>query len=188
MPVVRVLLIKGYAEEVRRRLGQAVTDAVRLVIDAPKDAIIVATEEVLPENYMRGGETRRPGAAVVEPVSVVKDFLEALEARDLDAARRHLSPQAEMVFPSGVVFKDLDGLVVWGRERYRKISKTIEGFDVSAGEGGPVVTCRGTLQGVWPDGSDFSDIRFIDRFELGNDGLIRRQEVWNDLAERKTAL
>jgi hypothetical protein len=35
---------------------------------------------------------------------------------------------------------------------------------------------------VWLDGTAFSGIRFIDRFEVAG-GLIRRQDVWNDLAE-----
>jgi hypothetical protein len=38
------------------------------------------------------------------------------------------------------------------------------------------------LHGVWPDGSAFSDIRFVDRFTLQG-GLLTTQMVWNDLAE-----
>jgi hypothetical protein len=41
--------------------------------------------------------------------------------------------------------------------------------------------CHGTLSGEWPDGSAFSDIRFLDRFELRS-GKLTRQQVWNDLA------
>jgi hypothetical protein len=45
-----------------------------------------------------------------------------------------------------------------------------------------VVYCSGTLEGVWLDGSAFSGIRFIDRFEVAG-GRIVRQDVWNDLGE-----
>ncbi len=45
-----------------------------------------------------------------------------------------------------------------------------------------MVYCSGTLRGVWLDGSNFEGVRFIDRFEIA-DGKIRRQDVWNDLAE-----
>ena len=41
---------------------------------------------------------------------------------------------------------------------------------------------RGTLAGEWPDGTAFSGIRFIDRFEV-TDGKITQQDVWNDIAE-----
>ena len=34
----------------------------------------------------------------------------------------------------------------------------------------------------WLDGSEFKNIRFIDRFEVVK-GKLQRQDVWNDLAE-----
>ncbi|MFD1695865.1 tautomerase family protein [Roseibium aestuarii] len=185
MPVVRVLLIEGYGAQVRRRLGQALTDAVRLVIDAPKDAVIVATEEVAPENYMRGGETRQPGRAVADPVEAVQTFLGLMSARDLAGAQACLAPGAEMVFPGGRRFTALADMVAWGATRYAQIDKSFEGFDVSMGAAGPVVSCRGTLSGVWTDGTPFSGIRFTDRFELTAEGLISGQEVWNDLGEAR---
>jgi hypothetical protein len=45
---------------------------------------------------------------------------------------------------------------------------------------------HGVLHGQWPDGAEFDGIRFIDRF-LVVDGLLARQEVWNDLAEHRSA-
>ncbi|MDO7593790.1 MAG: hypothetical protein MUQ90_00250, partial [Burkholderiaceae bacterium] len=45
-----------------------------------------------------------------------------------------------------------------------------------------VVYARGTLSGNWLDGEPFSGIRFIDRFEVV-DGLLVRQDVWNDIGE-----
>ena len=84
MPVVKVTLIEGYDEATRVRLGEALTDAVRSVIAALLDGVTVAIEEVRAGNYMRGRQARRPGAALADPVEVVKANLTAIEARDLD--------------------------------------------------------------------------------------------------------
>jgi len=43
------------------------------------------------------------------------------------------------------------------------------------------------LNGVWLDGTTFSDIRFIDRFEIVANKLAR-QDVWNDLSEHHPSL
>jgi hypothetical protein len=45
-----------------------------------------------------------------------------------------------------------------------------------------VVYNIGTLYGEWPDGTEFSGNRYVDRYVL-RDGLIVRMEVWNDSAE-----
>lgn len=51
-----------------------------------------------------------------------------------------------------------------------------------AGDHVSVVYVRGTLFGVNVHGVPFEGVRFIDRFEVHR-GLIRRQDVWNDLSE-----
>jgi len=120
----------------------------------------------------------------------VRNFLKAMEARDLPHANAMLGKGFSMVFPGGVIFTSLDQLVAWGRERYRFVGKTYERFDElpdGAGRGaGSVVYCYGTLHGEWPDGTGFNGIRFIDRFEVRG-GLLRDQRVWNDLAESRAA-
>ena len=40
------------------------------------------------------------------------------------------------------------------------------------------------LNGVWLDGTEFKDIRFIARFEVVK-GKLQRQDVWNDWAEMR---
>ena len=40
------------------------------------------------------------------------------------------------------------------------------------------------VSGIMPDGTPFEGIRFIDRFEV-TEGLLTRQDVWNDIAEIK---
>ena len=89
-----------------------------------------------------------------------------------------------MVFPGDARMTRLEVLVEWASGRYRSVAKDYERFDQCWGEGVTVVYCSGTLRGTWLDGTAFQGIRFVDRFELA-DGRIRRQEVWNDLAEAR---
>ncbi|ADZ72260.1 tautomerase family protein [Polymorphum gilvum] len=182
MPIVRVTVIEGYEDEVRQRLARALTQAVRSTIAAPIDAITVAIEEVKPANYMRGGRTRVPGPALPDPAVLVRGFLEAMEARDLARASGFLAPEFRMTFPGGATFSSLEELIAWAKPRYRFVRKSYDRFETLAGDSGSTVYCYGTLAGEWPDGTAFSGIRFIDRFEL-RDGLIVGQMVWNDLAE-----
>ncbi|MCG6112448.1 MAG: nuclear transport factor 2 family protein [Paracoccus sp.] len=113
---------------------------------------------------------------------LVMRFLAAMQARDMDAARAMLSPGAVLQFPGAAPMTDLAQVVAWAAPRYRFVRKDHHGADVSAD--GAVVHCHGTLSGEWPDGTPFAGVRFIDRFEI-RDGLIIRQDVWNDIAERK---
>jgi len=120
-----------------------------------------------------------------EPAAIVRAYLAAMEARELDKAKAMLGDGFEMVFPGTGVMTTLEQLIKWGAPRYRSIGKTYDGFDtVPGGDGRSVVYCFGTLAGQWPDGTAFDGIRFIDRFEV-TQNLITRQDVWNDLAEVK---
>lgn len=122
-----------------------------------------------------------PSATPTEPAALVRAFLAAMEARDLAKARTFLGEGFAMTFPGGVRMTTLEELVAFAAPRYRFVRKTYEGFEVAMGVRA-VVYCFGTLSGEWPDGTAFSGIRFIDRFELES-GLLVRQDVWNDLAE-----
>lgn len=117
-----------------------------------------------------------------EAKETVLAFLAAMEARDLDGARRHLAPGFRMTFPGPATMETPEELVAWSRPRYRSVRKTHAGADVARSGEATVVYVFGTLSGEWPDGTPFEGIRFVDRFELA-DGLIRRQDVWNDIAE-----
>ncbi len=83
--------------------------------------------------------------------------------------------------------QQLEQLVHWAKDRYQRVAKNYEKFDESWAQDSTVVYCSGTLNGVWLDGSEFTSVRFIDRFEITK-GLISRQDVWNDLAEVKASL
>jgi 4-oxalocrotonate tautomerase family enzyme len=182
MPIIEAHLLEGYGDEVKSRLGRALTDAVVQVIPASPEAITVLIHELAPSAYMRGGENRSPAPARPDPVAMVRDFLAAMEARDLERARGFLAPGFTMHFPAAAPMHTLEELIAWARPRYRFVKKTYDGFEVASCGAAVVVYARGTLSGEWPDGTGFADIRFIDRFEIEG-GRFTRQEVWNDIAE-----
>lgn len=186
MPVIKVTLIEGYDDETRVRIGERLTDAVRSVIAAPIDGVTIAIEEVKPTSYMRGRTVKSPGVSLPDAETVVRDFLDAMAARDLEGARRFLGEGFSMTFPGGNRFDQLEDLVAWASTRYRRVGKVYEGFDVAPGADGVSVICFGTLEGEWLDGLLFSGIRFVDRFMV-RDGRIVDQQVWNDLAETSLA-
>ena len=174
MPIVEIHILEGYDSDAKTRLGQAVTQAVRSVIPAVPDAITVITHEMPGENYMRGGTTRHGAPALPDHAGVVRAFLSAMEARDLEAAGTYLGAGFAMHFPGAAPMNTLSQLVDWAQPRYRFVKKTYEQFDQAMSDAGPVVYCYGTLHGEWPDGAAFEGIRFIDRFQF-SEGLIVRQ-------------
>ncbi len=184
MPVITCTLIEGYAEDVRRRLEERLTDAARVTIGAPFDGITVIINEVPAANYMRGRTGRIPGTPPTPPAELVLDFLAAMEARDLEQARSFVADGFTMTFPGGNRFTRLKDLVEWSAPRYRSVRKTFEAVDEGLSDGAAVVHCHGTLSGEWPDDTAFSGIRFIDRFTV-RDGKLVDQRVWNDMVEMR---
>lgn len=118
----------------------------------------------------------------ISPTQIVRDYLSAMEARDLETAQGFLGENFTMTFPGGAIFSRPDQLVDWAKSRYRSVGKSYSGFDEIAGPDGAIVYCYGTLYGVWLDDSDFSNIRFIDRFTV-REGKLTDQQVWNDMGE-----
>lgn len=184
MPVVQITLVEGYDDAVKARLCRQVSAAVRGVIPARPAATTVMVQEVARSGYLRGDGPANPAPPAPDPAEIVTAFLRAMERRDLAAAAALTGPGFTMTFPGDARFSTLDALIDWARPRYRGVVKTFERIDALTGEDGAVVYCFGTLAGEWPDGSGFAGIRFIDRFAL-QDGLIVRQDVWNDLAEHR---
>jgi 4-oxalocrotonate tautomerase family enzyme len=182
MPVVEAHILAGYTPEEKARLGTALTEAVRAVVPAPDEAITVMLHEYPQQNYTRGGVARHPAPARPDPKATVTAYLSSMEARDLQSAQAVLAPGFEMHFPGAPVMHGLEELIAWARPRYRFVRKTIDRVESLQAGAVSVVFVIGTLAGEWPDGAAFSGIRFIDRFEI-EDGLLTRQDVWNDLAE-----
>lgn len=113
-------------------------------------------------------------------------YLKEAEQRHMEAAEAFLAPGARLTFPGGRTFSTVAEIVANSSGRYRSVRKRVGRCEAwQAGDAiGVLVT--GTLYGEWQDGLAFEDIRFIDVFEIA-DGLIRRQEVWNDTGERVLA-
>ena len=186
MPVVEVHLIKGYSAPEKQRLCESLTDAVRMVVPAPVDAVTVMVHEMDPAGYMRGRTARVPAPALPSASGIVQDYLAAMEARDLDRARGFLGAGFSMTFPGAAPMTTLEELIAWSGPRYNSVRKSYDGFDEAKGPDDKIVVyCHGSLSGEWPDGTSFESIRFIDRFEIAQ-GKIVRQEVWNDIAEVRT--
>lgn len=132
-----------------------------------------------------------PNAEMTDPdsrsVKQVRAFLSAMEARDLACAERYLAVNVVMQFPGAAPMQRLSEVVEWAKTRYRRVSKTFFAVDLCShpkqgtSTTHSVVVCHGELAMEWLDGSTSTGVRFIDRFEL-TDGLITRQDVWNDLA------
>jgi ketosteroid isomerase-like protein len=132
----------------------------------------------------------RPAANATDPfaaaIAVATAYLAAMETRDLARAKSFLAPEVAFVFPGGARLTDIDAIVAGSARRYQFVGKHIDGIDAAPVSGGVAVYVRGRLHGRWLDGSAFDDIRFIDRIEV-RDGLIVRQEVWNDSGEIRNA-
>ena len=116
-----------------------------------------------------------------EAERIVSDFLAALERRDVAAAGALLATGVDITFPGGAKRASIEEVVAGSAGRYRHVGKSFERFDVLADGASTIVWCFGTLNGTFRDGTRFSGIRFVDRFEI-RDGLIVRQDVWNDVA------
>ena len=188
MPIVDLHLIEGYNASDKRRLGEAITDAVRFVVSAPAELVTVMIHDLPKENYYRGRINRTPASAKPDPCHLVQDFLTAMEARDLTKAKANLAADFEMCFPGVAKMTSLENLIQWAKSRYNFVTKSYVGFDtLQSPDEAAIVYCRGTLFGEWLDGTSFNDIRFIDRCEIIN-GKITRQDVWNDIAEKKEKL
>lgn len=181
MPVISVTLLPGHLAEVEQRLVARLATATQSVIAAtPADTTVFVQHAV---TYQRGGSIFGGTAAHHCVASdVVRTFLEHMQQRDLDGASRLLAPDFTMCFPGGAAMRRLDELLRWAKGRYREITKDFERFDECWTGEGAIVYCSGTLRGTWLGGRTFEGVRFIDRIEVA-DGLIRRQDVWNDLAE-----
>ncbi|MDC7785620.1 nuclear transport factor 2 family protein [Rhodoplanes sp. TEM] len=117
-----------------------------------------------------------------DALDLAKTFLVAIGQRDSAAAAGCLAADAVLIFPGGVRRRDPAAIAAGSATRYRSIGKSIDAWEVSRQGDVFVVYARGTLFGEWPDGTAFSGIRFIDRFEVAPHG-ITLQEVWNDTGE-----
>lgn len=184
MPIIETHILEGYSEDEKTRLARALTDAALSVVPAKPDAITIMIHEMPRHHYMRGGTHRDPAGARPDAATTVRAYLAAMEARDLDTAKSMLGAGFVMNFPAAPGLTTLEELIAWSKPRYAFVKKTYDKVEAFQQGETSVVYTMGTLYGEWLDGTAFEGIRFIDRFDL-RDGLIVRQDVWNDMAEVK---
>ena len=99
MPVVELHVLEGYNSSEKQRLGQALTDAVRFVVPATPELVTIMIHDMPTENYYRGRIQRRPAAARPDPELIIKDYLSAMEARDLSKGQHIVGSGLYNVFP-----------------------------------------------------------------------------------------
>jgi ketosteroid isomerase-like protein len=112
----------------------------------------------------------------------IEQFIRAVNARDADAAQAMLAPGALLVFPGPTVFEKVSDFLAWAGPRYRKASYIYGDMDFLEKDEGTVVYAQGRVEGEFPDGVAFSGVRYIDRFTIAGQ-LILRKEVWSDMAD-----
>jgi len=125
-----------------------------------------------------------PEKELQNAINLVKNFLSAMENRNLILAKSFLGDNFKLVFPKNQIFFSLEEVIFWAQKRYNWVKKNYDHFDSLITKNTIIVYCYGTLYGEWLDGNRFSEIRFIDRFTIKDEKLLD-QLVWNDLAEYK---
>ena len=109
---------------------------------------------------------------------IVRQYLAAMERRDLAAARALLAPGFHWCFPA------LGASTRWRRwwsgpkDGTALRARPTTATRPAATRSTATAPCTGELL----DGSPYSGIRFIDRFTV-RDGKLADQNVWNDMAE-----
>ena len=117
-----------------------------------------------------------------EAIDTARDFMDALERGDAAAATALLAPGFVLRAPGGATFRDLAEFAQFGRGRYLELRKIDRQFDASEAAAGIVVYAHGVLAGRWLDGSEFRDLRYIDRFVVRDRRIVELQ-VLNELGE-----
>jgi hypothetical protein len=117
----------------------------------------------------------------------VDEYLQLCEDRQLEKASEFLASGVDIVFPGNRKYTNLQQMAAASVRRYSWVRKNRTHYSLGErvaadGQVEQIVTSAGTLYGEKLDGTPFADIRYIDVFTL-RDGLIARQEVWNDLSE-----
>ena len=95
-----------------------------------------------------GGRTERAIA-----IDVVREFLDALSRRDLEAARAYLAPSFTMTVSGNHRFRTLAEFAAFSAARNGPVRKYIDGLEACEAPVGLSVYASGTMSGHWLDGS-----------------------------------
>ena len=118
-----------------------------------------------------------------EAAKIVEEYLVASMVPDPEKAVSYMAPDVSITFTGGRKMSHPKETAAFNAGRYAWVKKQMDRFDVAPGVGETVVYSVGSLYGEWPDGTEFSGNRYVDRFVVRN-GKIVEMDVWNDSAER----
>lgn len=121
--------------------------------------------------------------SLAHAITLVTDFLEKSMVPDPDGAAEHLAADAVIHFTGATRMSHPREMAAYNAKRYNWVKKQLGAMNASASDRSIVVYSFGTLYGQWPDGEEFSDNRYVDRFVV-EDGKIVKIDVLNDSAER----
>ncbi|MDX2144596.1 MAG: nuclear transport factor 2 family protein [Rhodospirillaceae bacterium] len=113
---------------------------------------------------------------------VVKIFLDAMGQRDFAAMERVMAPTFKMTVTGGAVFTHPREFSAQSRLRQKSAKKTTDRYEEIPSGSSTIVYSIGSMAGEWNNGTPFSGIRYIDRFEVAN-GKIVDMNVWSDMSE-----
>lgn len=115
--------------------------------------------------------------------AIVEAFLVASMIPDPDGAAAFVAADAIIHFTGKTRMSHPREMTAYNAARYNWVKKKMERTDVCPGEGETVVYGTGTLYGEWKNGKAFEGNRYVDRFEVRKDQIVKI-DVWNDSAER----
>lgn len=115
-------------------------------------------------------------------VALVDTYLQLCEDREIDKASTFLDSEVRLEFPGNRVHSSLKELFSAAVSDYRWVRKHRNRYFEGTNGDDSVVVSIGSLYGVDLDGQRFDNVRYIDTFVI-QDGLIKEQLVWNDLAK-----
>jgi hypothetical protein len=120
----------------------------------------------------------------MSPGAIVDEFLRLIMIPDPAAASRFVAPDLQIRFTGGRAMQAPAECAAFNASRYQWVKKNIDATETVAGgsDEETIVYSRGTLYGVWPDGTPFEGNRYVDRYVVRR-GLITQMDVWNDSAE-----
>lgn len=115
--------------------------------------------------------------------AIVEAFLVASMVPDPETAARYIADDVVIHFTGKTRMAHPSEMAAYNAARYNWVKKDIERYDVAPGDGETVVYSIGTLYGEWPNGDKFEGNRYVDRFVVKEDKIVKI-DVWNDSAER----
>lgn len=116
---------------------------------------------------------------------LAQKFLEFLQSQNIDELNKIISNNFKMIWPGNIQFTELEEFYVWGAGRFQSVKNIYEKIDAVDVDGGTAVYLMGWIEGVFSNGVEFKDVRFIDRVLIVG-GRVEELLVWSDLAEEKT--